>query len=222
MTTYAAALPDEITAMAKAFYRQGWMPGTAGNISALAGADTALITGSGMPKGDLTERDLVRIRIHDSTVIVPNDARPSAETAIHMAVYHATNSGAVVHVHSPFATAVSVRCGCLDTTTTVLFHGYELLKGLGLIDSTRCALPVFPNWMDVQRISRDVEAHLTNRTDAPPVLLIAGHGATAWGRDLAQARDRLECLEALCELYMRTGQSQLWRLGQPSEPTTGE
>jgi methylthioribose-1-phosphate isomerase len=141
-----------------------------------------------------------------------------------MAVYRATNAEAVVHVHSPFATAVSVLSGRLDAITTVTFEGYELLKGLGLADPTRCALPVFPNWIDVQRISSDVEAHLSNRADVPPVLLIAGHGVTAWGRNLAQARDRLECTESLCELLTLTGQSRLAGAepDNPHETTSGE
>lgn len=212
MTTPATALSHEITAMARDFYRRGWMPGTAGNISARVEADRALITGSGLPKGQLTERDLVPIRIHDSTSIGSNGARPSAETTIHMAVYRATRSGAVVHVHSPFTTAVSVQYGRLNETAAVPFADYELLKGFGLTEPTKCIVPVFPNWPDVRKISRDVEAHLTNHPYVPPILLIAGHGATAWGRNLAQARDYLECLEALCELIILTGKSELWKM----------
>ena len=39
---------------------------------------------------------------------------------------------------------------------------------------------------------------------AGPVLFIAGHGITAWGADLPQARDRAGCLEAICELVTLT------------------
>jgi ribulose-5-phosphate 4-epimerase/fuculose-1-phosphate aldolase len=35
-------------------------------------------------------------------------------------------------------------------------------------------------------------------------LLLAAHGAFAWGRDLEQARNRLECLEMLCRLQWMT------------------
>jgi methylthioribose-1-phosphate isomerase len=41
------------------------------------------------------------------------------------------------------------------------------------------------------------------------VLFIAGHGITAWGTDLAQARDRVECLEAICELVTLTGRREI-------------
>ncbi|MGH3540801.1 MAG: class II aldolase/adducin family protein [Mycobacterium sp.] len=131
-------------------------------------------------------------------------------------MYRATGCGAVVHVHSPHATVLSVRYGRPDRVTTVPFEDYELLKGLGLSDPSRCAVPVFSNWADVSRIARDVEDYLASRANVPPVLLIAGHGATAWGRDLAEARDHLECLEALCELVTLTGRPRPWAVDNQS------
>jgi methylthioribose-1-phosphate isomerase len=206
---FAAALSDEIVTMAVTLYRRGWMPGTAGNISTRDGDDRMLITGSGLSKGELTHRDLVPVQISDSTSIDVHGPRPSAETTIHAAVYRATGCGAVVHVHSPFATAVSARYGRVDGLATMAFRDYELIKGFGLADPAGCAVPMFPNWADVPRIARDVEHHLTGNAMAPPVLLITGHGATSWGRDCAQARDRMECLEALCELVIHTGSPHL-------------
>lgn len=214
MTATLTALGGAITAMAADLHGRGWMPGTAGNISAREGGTRAVITGSGRSKGELTEHDLVTVTIADSAPVAGNGVRPSAETVIHTALYRATGCGAVVHVHSPHATAVSVRYGRPDTTTAVPVEDYELLKGFGLRDPGRCAVPVFPNWADVPRIARDVEAHLTGGpADAAPVLLIAGHGATSWGRDLAQARDRMECLEAICELITLTGRTRPWSTG---------
>jgi methylthioribose-1-phosphate isomerase len=220
-TTCPAAVAGEITAMAGSLYRRGWMPGTAGNVSVRDGNDRALITGSGRSKGELTARDVVPVRIADSVGLDVDGVRPSAETTIHTAVYRATHSDAVVHVHAPFATAASVRFGRPDTLVTMPFQDYELLKGFGLTDASRCAVPIFPNWAEVARIARDVEAHLTGGPgERPPVLLIAGHGATSWGRDLAQARDRLECLEALCELLFLTGRPHPWRPEPPVHATT--
>ncbi len=221
MTATRTVLGDEITALATSLYDRGWMPGTAGNISARADVEHAVITGSGRSKGELSLDDLVTVRIADATPVSANGVRPSAETTIHTAVYRATGCGAVVHVHSPHATAVSVRYGCQDAVTTTTVEDYELIKGFGLADPGRCVVPVFPNWADVPRIAHDVEAYLDgNRADLPPVLLIAGHGATVWGRDLVQARDRMECLEAICELLTLTGRPRPWapsEQGQPSE-----
>ncbi|WP_062996513.1 bifunctional S-methyl-5-thioribose-1-phosphate isomerase/methylthioribulose 1-phosphate dehydratase [Nocardia mikamii] len=206
----AAAIAD----LARDLYGRGWMPGTAGNISVRdsafrAAADngsdtegpTAVVTGSGLSKGELTAADMVRVRIQNSEPVA-GDRRPSAETAIHTAIYRTTEAAAVVHVHSPRATAASV-----GAPNPLRFAGFELIKGLRSGDTID--IPVFPNHADVSLIGAEIEQYLRAHPAAPPVLFIAGHGITAWGADLAQARDRAECLEALCELVSLTGRRDL-------------
>ncbi|MET9030171.1 S-methyl-5-thioribose-1-phosphate isomerase [Nocardia sp. NPDC004168] len=194
----------EIADLARELYRRGWMPGTAGNISVRTGA-TAVVTGSGLSKGELTERDMVTVRVADSAPVSDQGRKPSAETTIHTAVYRARPAQAVVHIHPPFATALATRSATPGTLGTLRITDYELIKGLGGGDPAVADIPVFPNWPEVPRIGADIERYLLDHPDALPVLIIAGHGITAWGDDLAQARDRAECLEALCELVTRTG-----------------
>ncbi|KIA60513.1 bifunctional S-methyl-5-thioribose-1-phosphate isomerase/methylthioribulose 1-phosphate dehydratase [Nocardia vulneris] len=206
---------NEIAGIARGLYQRGWMPGTAGNISVRTG-DTAVITGSGLSKGELTERDMVTVRVADSAPITDHGRKPSAETTIHTAVYRATAAQAVVHIHPPYATALATRPGALDAVTTVRITDYELIKGLGGTDPAAIDIPVYPNWTDVPRIGADIERHLTDHPGAPPILFIAGHGITAWGDNLSQARDRAECLEALCELISRTGRTPAF--GERADP----
>ncbi len=201
-------VPRKIADIARDLYTRGWMPGTAGNISMRAGQN-AVITGSGLSKGELTADDMVTVKVADSQPVSGN-CRPSAETAIHTAVYRATDADAVVHVHPPHATAQSI-----NASQALTFSGYELIKGLGRTETI--SIPVFANHSDVSRIGADIEGYLTTHRDAPPVLFIAGHGITAWGADLAQARDRVECLEAMCELATLTGQRDLSQM--PGGPT---
>lgn len=191
----AAGVGRQIGNIAKGLYARGWMPGTAGNISVRAG-QTAMITASGLSKGELTADDMVTVRVADSQPLSPTP-RPSAETSIHTAIYRATGAEAVVHVHPPHATAHAI-----DARNTLRFSGYELIKGLGAVDNVD--IPVFANHADVARIADDIQRYLTEHSDAPPVLFITGHGITAWGANLAQARDRAECLEAMCELVTLT------------------
>lgn len=200
---------SELVVMAAALYRRGWLPGTSGNLSVRRG-DQAVITGSGLAKSELSARDMVTVRIVDSAPVAATMRRPSAETAIHTAVYRATECGAVVHAHSPYATAVAIRFGRPDETAVVTLGHYELLKGFGLADPASVDLPVFPNWPDVALVGADVQKYLGAVAGTPPVLLIAGHGATTWGATLGQARDRLECLEALCRLVITTGRLDTW------------
>ncbi|MBF6163504.1 S-methyl-5-thioribose-1-phosphate isomerase [Streptomyces gardneri] len=193
-----------IADIARELYRRGWMPGTAGNISVRTGA-TALVTGSGLSKGELTENDMVTVRVADSAPVADHGRRPSAETTIHTAVYRTRPAHAVVHIHPPFATALATRSAVPGALGTLRITGYELIKGLGGGDPDVADIPVFPNRPEVPRIGEDIERYLLDHPGALPVLVIAGHGITAWGDDLAQARDRAECLEALCELVIRTG-----------------
>jgi methylthioribose-1-phosphate isomerase len=195
-----ALVEQQIADIARSLYARGWMPGTAGNISVRAAAN-AVITGSGLSKGELTADDMVTVTVADSRP-VSGTRRPSAETAIHTAIYRATNAGAVVHVHSPHATGQSV-----GASWALHFSGFELIKGLGATETID--VPVFTNHSDVSQIGADIELYLAEHPDAPPVLFIAGHGITGWGAELAQARDRVECLEAMCELATLTGRRDL-------------
>jgi methylthioribose-1-phosphate isomerase len=200
---------QQVADIARGLYARGWMPGTAGNISVRTG-DTTVISGSGLSKGELRADDMVTVSIADSGR-VSGKRRPSAETAIHTAIYRATGAGAVVHIHPPHATAQSI-----NAPDVLRFSGYELIKGLGT--SQTIDIPVFANHSDVARIGVDIERHLTGNPGAAPVLFIAGHGVTAWGADLAQARDRAECLEAMCELATLTGRREIG-LRTDEEPT---
>jgi methylthioribose-1-phosphate isomerase/methylthioribulose-1-phosphate dehydratase len=181
-------------------YARGWMEGTAGNVSVrLPDSDTALITASGVSKGSLTSDDVVRVRIADAQPVDQHGPRPSAETSIHTALYEIfPDCGAVVHAHPPYATAVAALAARRGADVEE-FTGLEIIKGLGG-DPSSVSVPVFDNHPDVPRIGRDVAQRLTET--APPVLLIAAHGATSWGPTLEAARNRMECLEMLCRLRL--------------------
>lgn len=200
-----------VAAVSRELHGRGWMPGTAGNISVRTG-ESAVITGSGLAKGELGPGDMVTVRVADDAAVA-GIRRPSAETAIHTAVYRATPAGAVVHVHSPAATVLATRVGTRHADTHLRISGYELIKGLAGGSAAEITVPVFANHAEVPRIGAEVERYLRENPDAPPVLAIAGHGITTWGADLAQARDRAECLEALCELVERTGRAHAFDTG---------
>ncbi len=124
---------QQVVDIARGLYARGWMAGTAGNISVRTG-EAAVITGSGLSKGELTAHDLVTVTIADSQP-VSGTRRPSAETTIHTAVYRATGAHAVVHVHPPHATAQSI-----GAPKVLRFSGYELIKGLGATETTCCLM----------------------------------------------------------------------------------
>lgn len=186
---------------AAALYGRGWLEGTAGNISVrLPGSETALITASGVSKGSLTATDVVEVRVDNARPVREGGPRPSAETTIHAALYRLSDKiEAVVHAHPPYATAIAILAARRGSST-VSFVDLEIIKGLGLADPSKVVVPVFDNHAHVPRIADDVAERLTE--DAPPVMLIGNHGATTWGPSLDVARNRMECLEALCQLTL--------------------
>ncbi|WP_179889491.1 methylthioribulose 1-phosphate dehydratase [Streptomyces sp. st115] len=195
---------QQLAGISRTLYERGWMPGTSGNISMRLpdDPDRALITASGRDKGELTARDVVEVDALTGRASPSVQDRPSAETSIHAAVYRVTGARAVIHVHSPYATVVAHRAAALDAVASVRLERFELLKGLGLKNPTFTDLPVFPNWPEVDRIADDVAAHLGADREGPPGLLLADHGITTWGESLGQAKNRLECLESLCQLLV--------------------
>ncbi|MFZ4185488.1 S-methyl-5-thioribose-1-phosphate isomerase [Streptomyces pseudogriseolus] len=198
-----------LAALSRDLYRRGWMPGTSGNLSVrLPGpSPRALITGSGLDKGSLGPDDMVLVDSGTARALHPEGGRrPSAETAIHAAVYRTTGAGAVVHAHPPYATALARLAARPEGPGRVRLEGLELLKGLGRVTPSEAHLPVFPNWPDVTRIGDEVAEYLAQHPTAAPALLIADHGITAWGEDLAQARNRIECVEAMCQVLLLTGE----------------
>lgn len=187
------------------FHARGWMPGTAGNLSARDDGEHFWITASGKPKGRLEETDFLLVRIADGQVgetLAPR-SKPSAETAIHRAIYSLfPDAGACLHVHTVDACIAADSAAAADS---LALPPLEMIKGFDIWEQRpRVALALFDNALDVA----DIAAAVTRRFSAQPpqlsALMIRGHGATVWGKDLQQAYDRVECLEFLLSYVART------------------
>ena len=81
--------------------------GTSGNLS-LRGKDGEIyITPSGMDYLEITEDDIVKINFMGE--ILEGDKKPSSEWMMHVEIYkNYQNYNAIVHTHSPIATAFAV------------------------------------------------------------------------------------------------------------------
>lgn len=167
--------------------------GTAGNASLRLG-DGFLITPSGMAPEACTPADLVVVRADGS---VDGRLAPSSEWQLHRDVYAAhAAAGAVLHAHSPFATALA--CQRRDIPP---FH-YMIARFGG--STVRCA-PYAT--FGTHALSDAAIAALQGRN----ACLLANHGMVVFGRDAAHALALAIEFEALCEQYWRTCQ-----LGPPS------
>ena len=221
---------DRIIEMAREFHRLGWMWGTSGNLSVKLAAEplAIAITGSGASKGNLTRRDIVivpekaRDPRDDPSSGTPQDdsdrthqddqhkARPSAETAIHMAVYQQVpEAGAVLHVHTVASTVLSMSAmNALPkgrTSDWIDVSGLEMLKGLGVAwkeGQLAASIPVLANQESMERLASDVSNVLAKERSIPAIL-VAGHGMTVWGANLSDAQDKLEALEFICQVLVQ-------------------
>lgn len=172
---------------------KGWAPATAGNYSMRLDVGSFAITVSGTHKGRLTEHDVMTV---DATGQSLDGKRPSAETGLHMAIYHAfPEAGAVLHSHSP--TAVALTRAHPDATDWT-FSGHEMLKVFPGVSSHDAALrfPIVDNSQDMAAIEAAVAPQLA-WPGAPPAYFIRGHGVYGWGRDMAEAERVIEAVEWL-------------------------
>ena len=193
------AAADRLVRTARGLYRRGWMDGTAGNLSVRLDDEHALITASGRSKGELTAADTVLLSIRTGLPVHADAPVPSQDTLVHLTLYRTfPGCGAVVHAHPPHASTVATR-SARDGADVARFEKFEIIKGLGLPRPDRADVAVVRNGSDVPTIADAVVRRFTAAgADVPCALLLGHHGATTWGADLEQARNRLESLEWLC------------------------
>ena len=169
---------------------KGWAPATSGNYSCRLDDGSFAVTVSGRYKGRLTEDDVMRV---DASGTSLDGKRPSAETALHLAIYAKfPDCGAVLHSHSPTAVALTRAYPALVGWE---FVGQEMLKALpGVMrHDTRVTLPIVDNSQDMGVIWDAVSPML----GAMPAYLIRSHGLYGWGADMAEAERVIEAIEWL-------------------------
>lgn len=171
----------------------GVVPGTSGNLSVRVG-DRVAITPRGVACGELRAQ-LIGVHSLDGAVQHAPLA-PSSELPLHLAVYAATRTGAIVHTHSPAAVAVS-------TLVTALPPIHYYIAAFG--EDVRVA-PYAP-FGSVELAEGAVHA-LRDST----AVLLANHGAVTIGEDLAGAVEAALTLEWLCDVYLRAAAAGTPRL----------
>ena len=176
-----------ICQVGKLLYDRGYAAANDGNISLLAEPGRLLITPSGVSKGRMTPDMLLLIDLEGN--VLEGDRHPSSEGKMHLAVYRGRpDVRAVVHAHPPVSTAFAVCRRGLETP-----YLSELVAGLGEVPCT----PVFA-MLSTDEVPRSVEPYLPDHN----ALLLANHGALAWGGDLWEAFDRLETVEHTAKIIL--------------------
>jgi L-fuculose-phosphate aldolase len=176
----------------------GLVVGTAGNVSVRAG-DLVAVTPSGVDYADLSAADVGVHRLDGTPVEAA--LKPTSELPLHLAVYDAYGTGAVVHTHSVAATAVAT----LEDELPAI-HYYVAMFG-----GTVRVAPYATYGTD--ELARNVVAALRERS----ACLMGSHGAVTTGPDLKTAHDRAVYLEWLCDVYLRAAAVGKPRLLPPEE-----
>jgi L-fuculose-phosphate aldolase len=171
LVSYSARLVDD-----------GLAVGAAGNMSVRAG-DRIAITPSGIGYDQLRQADICVVTLDGDELDAPET--PSSELPMHLAVYAATQAGAVVHTHSAEVIALSACCDELPAIHyaitglggPVRVAAYTRFGSAGLADAAVKAL------------------------DGRKAAILQNHGAICYGASLAQAYDRALLLEWLARVY---------------------
>jgi L-fuculose-phosphate aldolase len=184
----AAALAATVLATARAMNASGINRGSAGNVSARCapGDGSFLVTPTGMAYAACAADDMVKVGADGKA---SGRRKPSSEWRFHRDIYAARpEAGAVVHTHSPFATALA----CQEQGIPAFHYMVARFGGADV----RCAgYATF----GTQELSDAIIRAMEGRN----ACLMAHHGMVVFGRDCEQALALAVELETLCEQYWR-------------------
>ena len=167
----------ELVRVCHLMYERSYVVSSDGNVSVRLD-ERILATPTMTCKGRMTE-DLIAIT--DLSGKSLNDRRASSELAMHLLIYRERpDVKAVCHAHPPHGTAFAVAGLAIDQPILS-----EVILTLGCVPLASYGTPSTDELTDAMR-------PLIKHHNA---LLMANHGAVAYGTDLWQAWDRLETLE---------------------------
>ena len=178
-------------------------PLRSGNISVRSienSVEGFLITPSGKKYDTLKQEDIVFVSSDGNHDI---NLKPSSEWRFHKDIYlKKAEAKAIVHAHSPHATAVSAHGKDIPA-----FHYMIALAGG---DSIKCAKYAT---FGTQELSDNIIDALENRK----ACLMSNHGQVAFGENLESAFELAEELENICHQYINT-----IKLGEPKILSSSE
>ena len=167
-----------IIEIGKLLYERSYVVASDGNVSVRLSEDRVLATPTMTCKGRMTEDDLALTDMDGKPV---SDKRASSELAMHLLIYRMRpDIKAVCHAHPPHGTAFAVAGLAIDKPILS-----EVILTLGCVPLTDYGTP------STDELTEAMKPYVAHHN----ALLMANHGAVAYGEDLWQAFDRLETLE---------------------------
>ena len=159
-------------------YDRSYVVSSDGNVSVRLDENTVMATPTMTCKGRMTEECLALTDMEGRPL---GDRKASSELAMHLLIYkERPDIRAVCHAHPPHGTAFAVAGLAIDKPILS-----EVILTLGCVPLTDYGTP---STSELTEAMRPFVKHHN-------ALLMANHGAVAYGEDLWQAFDRLETLE---------------------------
>jgi ribulose-5-phosphate 4-epimerase/fuculose-1-phosphate aldolase len=180
---------DEIARMGEILYQRQLAHGSAGNVSVRLEDGSFLCTPTNSCLGFLDPDGLAHLSACGTHI---SGGKPSKESFFHQAVYQArTQAGAVVHLHSTHAVAIS--CLCHDNSTDVLppLTAYHVMR-IGRLP----LLPYYPPG------DRSLAAAVGQCASNHKAMLLANHGPIVSGSNLQDAVWSYEELEETAKISL--------------------
>jgi L-fuculose-phosphate aldolase len=179
-----------IVEIGKRMYAKNFVAANDGNISCKVDDDIIWTTPTGVSKGFMSEDQMVKMRL-DGTVLSQGERGPSSEVKMHLRIYNENPEAmGVCHAHPPISTSFAIAGISLDKAIYP-----EALVNLGTVPCVHYEAPGSQGIPDsIAPYARDYNA-----------ILLANHGAVAWGPSLLDAWYRLESTEHYAMVIMYTG-----------------
>ncbi len=176
----------QVVEFSKRAFEQKLFAGTSGNLSVFAREQGRVyITPSSLRYETMRPEDVMVIDLAGN--VLEGVHKPSSEWRLHTTVYAAyPETRALVHTHSPFATACAVNREEIPATLIEMFF---FLGG-----SVPCAPYATPGTVEVGTFAVPL---LANKGGC----LLANHGVLAVGKDMEQAYLRAEYIEDAAKIY---------------------
>jgi L-fuculose-phosphate aldolase len=179
-------LRQDMVLFGKLLHRLGFMPGTSGNLSIRLDRDRLLVTPTSMSKFLLTREDMVIVDLDGRQL--EGSRNVTSELSMHLAVYHHRDDvGAVVHSHPPVATAFACAGRGLEEMLC-----QEAVMTLGVVPLAAYATTG----------TSEVAASLVPFLPFHDAILMANHGAVAYGSTLLEAFQKMETVEHLAQIAL--------------------
>lgn len=195
-------LRDEIARVGASIFERGLTFGSTGNISARLSNGELLMTPTNASLGDL---DPARLSRFSAEGVQLDGDKPTKEAFLHRCMYcERPGAGAVVHLHSTYAVAVSILADIDPADVLPPLTAYYIMRV-----GTLPLIPYYPPGDESLALA------VAEKAKAHSAVLLANHGPVVAGATLREAQYATEELEETAKLHLLLG-------GRNTRPLTSE